>query len=143
MFIGEYAHTIDEKGRLSIPASFRRELAGGVVVTRGLDGCLFVYPRAEWETLAAKVSQLPLAGKQSRAFARLMLAGARDADTDSQGRVMIPEYLRQFASLGKHVIVAGLYNRIEVWDEDSWNEYRQATEANSDEIAEAMAQLGV
>lgn len=143
MFIGEYTHTIDEKGRLSIPASFRRELAGGVVVTRGLDGCLFIYPRAEWEVLAAKVSKLPLAGKQSRAFARLMLAGARDGDIDSQGRVLVSEYLRTFAQLRKHVIVAGLYNRLEVWDEDAWNEYRTQTEANSDEIAEAMAELGV
>ncbi|MAF81271.1 cell division/cell wall cluster transcriptional repressor MraZ [bacterium] len=143
MFIGEYAHTIDEKGRLSIPASFRRKLSKGVVVTRGLDGCLFIYAREAWDELAAKVSALPLASKQSRAFARLMLAGAREADVDSQGRVMVPEYLRQYASLRKHVIVTGLYNRIEVWDEDAWGVYRSAAEQNSEEIAEAMAELGV
>ena len=143
MFIGEYAHTIDQKGRLNIPASFRRMLGEGVVVTRGLDGCLFMYPRKAWTELATKVSQLPLSSKQSRAFARLMLAGARDADVDSQGRVMIPEYLREFAGLSKHVIVTGLYNRIEVWDEDAWNTYRTSAEANSEDIAEAMAELGV
>lgn len=143
MFIGEYAHTIDEKGRLSIPAPFRRQLAGGVVVTRGLDGCLFVYPHQEWSELAKKVSTLPLSGKQSRAFARLMLAGARESGLDGQGRIMVPEYLRTFAQLYKHVTVAGLYNRIELWNEDSWNSYRLQTEAASETIAEALTELGV
>ncbi|MGH9857143.1 MAG: division/cell wall cluster transcriptional repressor MraZ, partial [Acidobacteriota bacterium] len=140
MFIGEYAHTIDSKGRLNFPAKFRQEVKGDVVITRGLDRCLFVYPMAEWETLATRLSQLPLSHKKSRAFARLMLAGAWDARLDGQGRIMLPEYLRTYASLGKHVIVTGLYNRIEIWDEDAWNNYKTETEAASDDIAEAMVE---
>ncbi|MEX1997473.1 MAG: division/cell wall cluster transcriptional repressor MraZ [Candidatus Andersenbacteria bacterium] len=143
MFIGEYSHTIDEKGRLSIPVKFRSQLEGGVVVTRGLDHCLFLYPRSEWIELAEKLARLPLSQKKSRAFARLMLAGAWDVEIDSQGRVMVPEYLRRYAGITKQTTVAGLYNRIEVWDEDSWHEYRQATEAESDDIAESLGQLGV
>jgi MraZ protein len=143
MFIGEHSHTIDTKGRLSIPAKYRGELAGGIVVTRGLDRCLWVYGQREWAGIAHKLSQLPISQKKSRAFARLMLAGAWDAELDSQGRVLIPEYLRRYAGLGKQAVLAGIYNRIEVWDEDSWSEYRQQTEAASEEIAEGMAGLGI
>lgn len=143
MFIGEYAHTIDSKGRLSVPAKFRRQLQGGVVLTRGLDHCLFLYTREAWDELARKLAALPISSRQSRAFARLMLAGAWDAELDRQGRVMVPEYLRTYASLGKHATVAGLYNRVEIWDEDAWNSYRTQTEADSDDIAEGMAELGI
>jgi MraZ protein len=143
MFFGEHTHSIDVKGRLQIPSKYRDQLVDGVVVTRGLDHCLFVYPMAEWEVMAKKLASLPISRKQSRAFARLMLAGAWDVKLDSQGRIMVPEYLRKYAGLNKHTVVAGLYNRIEVWDEDSWHEYRIATEAESDNIAESMAELGV
>lgn len=143
MFIGEYSHTIDEKGRLSIPAKFRRDLSLGVVVTRGLDKCLFLYSEKEWEHLAKKLSLLPLSHKKSRAFARLMLAGAWDAELDSQGRVMLPEYLRTYANLQKRAVVAGLYNRVEIWQEESWQEYKAQSEADSENIAEAMSELGV
>lgn len=143
MFIGEYNHTIDEKGRMNMPAKFRREVQEGVVVTRGLDKCLFVYPRAEWEKMAEKLSQLPISQRKSRAFARLMLAGAMDVELDSQGRVMLPEYLREYAGAKKHVVVAGLYNRIEIWDEDAWREYRTKAEAESDDIAESMSELSI
>lgn len=143
MFIGEYAHTIDEKGRVSVPAKFRKQFKGGVVVTRGLDHCLFIYPLKEWETMAAKLATLPISQKKSRAFARLMLAGAWDVELDSQGRIMLPEYLRTYATLKKHATIAGLYNRVEIWDEDAWHNYRAETEAASDEIAESMAELGV
>lgn len=143
MFIGEYNHSLDEKGRMNMPAKFRRGLTGGAVITRGLDHCLFVYPKAEWELMAAKLASLPVSQKNSRAFARLMLAGAWDVLLDSQGRVMIPEYLREYASIEKHIIVAGLYNRIEVWDEDSWRQYKIATEKESDQIAESMGALGI
>jgi MraZ protein len=143
MFIGEYSHTIDEKGRVNVPARFRRQLSEGVVVTRGLDGCLWLYPRTEWDVVAEKLSRLPISQKKSRAFSRLMLAGAWDATLDGQGRIMLPEYLRAYASLGKHVTVAGLYNRIEIWDERTWQEYKRSTEEASDDIAEAMAGLGV
>jgi len=143
MFIGEYSHTIDAKGRLAVPAKWRGHLADGLVVTRGLDGCLFLYSRTEWEKLAQKLAALPLSQKQSRAFARLLLAGASDADIDGQGRIMIPEYLRQFAALKKHVTVAGLYNRAEIWDEDAWQSYRARTESASVDIAESMGSLGI
>jgi MraZ protein len=143
MFIGEYNHNLDEKGRMNMPAKFRRGLTGGAVITRGLDHCLFVYPKEEWETMAAKLAALPITQKNSRAFARLMLAGAWDVELDGQGRVMLPEYLRQYASIEKHVVVAGLYNRIEIWDEDKWQEYKHATEQEGDAIAESMGALGI
>ena len=143
MFIGEHTHSIDDKGRVSVPAKFRRQLEGGLVVTRGLDACLWLFTRDEWAKLAAKLAALPLANKQSRAFARLMLAGAWDAELDSQGRISLPEYLRQYAGLSKHVTVAGLYTRLELWDEDAWQTYRAATEAQTDAIAEAMTELGL
>ena len=143
MFIGEYSHNIDNKGRLNLPAKFRRDIRQGVVVTRGLDRCLFVYTRDEWELLAEKLAKLPLSHKKSRAFARLMLAGAWDAELDSQGRIMLPEYLRNYAHLNKHVTVAGLYNRLEIWDEEKWAFYKSGTEKSSAQIAEAMKELGV
>ncbi|MBI3421008.1 MAG: division/cell wall cluster transcriptional repressor MraZ [Candidatus Sungbacteria bacterium] len=138
MFIGEYSHSLDEKGRVSIPAKFRPDFGGGVVVTRGLDRCLFVYPKSEWQKMAQKLADLPLGQPKSRAFARLMLAGAWDCELDAQGRVMVPEYLRTFASLSKHAIIAGLYNRLEIWDEDAWHIYESAAEAESDAIAEEI-----
>src|SRR5215213_2030393 len=104
MFIGEYAHNLDDKGRLSIPAKFRSLLSQGVVLTRGLDHCLFLYSKEEWRTLAEKISQLPLSQKKSRAFARLMLAGAWDVELDSQGRVIVPEYLRKYAGITKKAV---------------------------------------
>lgn len=143
MFIGEHSHTIDNKGRLSIPAKYREALSEGVVVTRGLDHCLFLYSRTEWEKIAKRLAELPISQKSSRAFSRLMLAGAWDAELDSQGRVIVPQYLREYAGVNKHVIVAGLYNRVEIWQEDAWQEYKQKTEAGSDEIAEGMADLGI
>ncbi len=108
MFLGEYHHTVDEKGRLAMPSKFRGTLATGVVVTRGLDRSLFVYPKAEWELVATKLAALPLGQADTRAFARLMLAGAMEVELDSSGRVNIPEYLRTYAGLTKDVVVAGL-----------------------------------
>ena len=143
MFIGEYQHTVDEKGRVAVPAKFRNTLRRGLVVTRGLDNCLFIYPPAEWAKLVVKLSQLPIAKANTRAFSRLMLAGAMDEELDSQGRVMIPEYLRQFAGLSRQVVIAGVYNRLEVWDAARWATYKQQTEGQSNEIAEALGELGV
>ena len=143
MFIGEYAHNLDEKGRLAIPAKFRRDLSKGAVVTRGLDNCLFLYTKTEWEKLAEKLATLPFSQSNSRAFSRLMLAGAMDVEIDKQGRVVLPEYLREFAGLKKNVVLAGLYNRAEIWYKEKWKAYKTQTEANSNEIAEKMAELGV
>lgn len=143
MFIGEYQHNIDPKGRLAIPAKFRHQLAKGAVVTKGLDDCLFLYPKNEWEKLAEKLAALPISKANTRAFSRLMLAGAMDVEVDKQGRMLIPDYLRKYAKMKKKVIVAGLYNRLELWDETAWNKYKQGTENKSSDIAEALGELGV
>jgi len=112
-------------------------------VTKGLDGCLFMYPMNEWKILADKLSQLPISQANTRAFARLMLAGAMDVSLDKQGRIMIPDYLRKYINLSKKVIINGLYNRLEIWDEDSWEEYKKKTEADSGEIAEQLGGIGI
>ena len=143
MFIGEYKHNIDDKGRLAIPAKLRVKLSDGAVVTRGLDNCLFLYPRSEWQKIAQKLSALPISQSKARAFSRLMLAGAMPVELDSQGRVTLPEYLRDFALLKKKAVVAGLYDRLEIWDEITWNKYKTGTEKGSGEIAEALGELGV
>ncbi len=143
MFIGEYQHSVDEKGRLAIPVKFRRQLVKGAVVTRGLDSCLFVYTREEWKKLAERLSALPFSQANSRAFARLMLAGAMDVDIDAQGRVILPEYLRRYAGIAKEAIVAGLYDRLEIWDQAAWEKYKTETERNSTDIAEKLGELGV
>ena len=143
MFIGEYSHNIDDKGRLAIPVKFRRELNKGAVVTRGLDNCLFLYTKTEWEKLAQRLAALPISQANSRAFSRLMLAGAMDVELDKQGRAILPEYLRKFAAIKKNVVIAGLYNRLEIWDEEMWSKYKGQTEAESGVIAEKMAELGV
>ncbi len=142
-FIGEYAHTMDDKGRLAIPIKFRAELKKGAVVTRGLDNCLFLYTKDEWAKAAEKYAALPISQANSRAFSRLMLAGAMDVEFDKQGRALIPEYLREYAGLKKEVVVAGLYNRLELWDSARWQTYKGQTEAESGSIAERMAELGV
>lgn len=143
MFIGEYHHAIDDKGRIQMPVKFRVDLAKGAVVTRGLDNCLFIYTKKEWTILAEKLARLPIAQANSRAFSRLMLAGAMELEFDRQGRVVLPEYLRQYAGLKKMAVVAGLYNRLELWDKDAWEKYRSGTERQSGDIAEALAALGV
>jgi len=143
MFIGEYHHVIDEKGRLALPVKFREELGRSVVVTRGLDACLFVYTQGEWKELADRLAKLPLAKANTRAFARLMLAGAMELEVDKQGRVMLPDYLRTYSSLKKKVVVAGLLNRLELWDEATWKKYQAGTERDAGDIAEALGELGV
>jgi len=143
MFIGEYQHNIDEKGRLAIPVKFRAELDKGAVVTRGLDNCLFLYPQKDWEILAGKLAQLPISKANTRAFARLMLAGAMDCEVDKQGRITLPDYLRKYAEVTKKVVITGLYNRLEIWDEDIWNKYKAGTEKGSTDIAEALGELDV
>jgi len=126
-----------------VPVKFRGELAKGAVITRGLDSSLFLFPKEEWDKLAQKLAGLPLGQSDTRAFARLMLAGAMDVETDKQGRVILPEYLRKYASLEKEVVVAGLYNRLEIWDKAKWEEYKNATEADAEHIAERLGELGV
>lgn len=143
MFIGEYHHSIDDKGRLAVPSKFKKDLTKGAVVTRGLDNCLFLYTNAEWKELAEKLAKLPISKANTRAFARLMLAGAMDVSLDSQGRIIVPDYLRQYAGMKKKVVIAGLYNRLEIWDETQWHQYKAGTEKQSGDIAEALGELGV
>ncbi len=143
MFIGEYKHTIDDNGRLAIPTKFREDLAKGAVVTRGLDTSLFLFPKEEWDKLAEKLASLPLGQSNSRAFARLMLAGAMDVKLDKQGRVVLPEYLRSYAKLGKSTVIAGLFNRLEIWDEDKWQAYKTQVENDAESVAEQLGELGV
>jgi len=143
MFIGEFHYLIDEKNRLALPVKFRLQFKKGVVVTRGVDACLFVYPKAEWEILAQKLAKLPLSQAKSRAFSRLMLAGAMDVELDAQGRITLPDYLKKYASLNKKVVITGLYNRLEIWDENKWKEYKERSEKESENIAETLGELGI
>ena len=142
MFIGEYNHTIDEKGRLAVPVKFRNKLAKGAVVTKGLDNCLVLYTAEEWKKLAPRLAALPINKANSRAFSRLMLAGAMDVSLDKQGRIILPDYLRKYAGVGKNVIVAGLYTRLEIWDKAKWESYKSGTEKSSGDIAEQLGELG-
>lgn len=143
MFIGEYNYSIDEKKRLAIPAKFRQILGKKAVLTRGLDNCLFLYPLKEWANLADKLSKLPLSQADARGFARLMLVGAMDVNLDNLGRILVPDYLKKYAFLKKKVVIAGVYNRIEIWDEGKWQEYKEKTEAGIGNIAERLGELGL
>ena len=125
-----------------MPAKFRSDLKKAVV-TKGLDGCLVLYTRKEWDILAPKLAAMPITKANNRAFSRFMLAGAMDVEVDGQGRIILPEYLRDHAGLKKEVVIAGLYNRLEVWDAGKWNTYKTATEKQSEDIAEALDGLGV
>jgi len=143
MLLGEYQHNLDSKGRVAIPAKFKEKLAAGAIITRGIDGCLFVFASKEWDDLAKKLVALPLAQANSRAFVRLMLAGAMDVTLDAQSRILVPDYLRKYADLKKKVTIAGLYNRVEIWDSSRWEEYKKKTEGASEEIAEKLGELGI
>ena len=143
MFIGEYSHTIDEKRRLAIPSKFRKDLGKKAVITRGLDSCLFVFPAEEWDSLAQKLGALPLGQSDARGFIRLILAGAMDVSCDSLGRILVPDYLKEYASLGKQVVVTGVLNRLEVWDEALWRQYKSRSEKEIGNMAERLGELGV
>ncbi len=143
MFIGEHHHTIDEKGRLALPARFRAAFADGAVVTRGLDGCLFVYTKDQWAVLAEKLVNLPLSQSDARKFARLMLAGAFDVELDKQGRINIPATLRGFADLTSNVVVAGLMDRLEIWNVTGWTKQQTEAGAHSEEIVGNLLDFGI
>ena len=140
LFIGEYRPQLDEKGRLAVPAKFRNALKKGAIVTKGLDGCLFVYTMAEWSKLVEKLSQMPVSSTAARAFSRLMLAGAFEVDIDAQGRINVPNYLIEFAHLQTKnpTVVAGLMSRLEIWEEKAWNDYKKKTEPESEKLAEDL-----
>lgn len=142
MFMGEYQHNIDAKGRLIVPVKFRDELGEKFVVTRGMDGCLFGYPQSEWVLLEEKLKELPLAKKETRAFVRFFYSAATECEIDKQGRINIPTTLRTHAGLEKECSVIGVSNRIEIWSKEKWTEFSDAAEENFDEIAETMIDFG-
>lgn len=143
MLIGEYQHIIDQKRRLAIPSKLREDLGQKMVLTRGLDNCLFLFPMNEWSKVVEKLNQLPLGQEKTRSFVRLMLSGAVDIELDALGRILVPEYLKIYAGLGKQAVIAGLYNRLEIWDKVRWDGYKGKIEKNTDELAEKLGELGV
>jgi len=143
VFLGEYSHSIDEKGRIAVPKKFRNELEKGLIITRGLDNCLFVFTDAEWQKLAEQLQKLPLTQASARSFVRLMFAGASEELLDKQGRISVPQFLREYAGIKKNVIVTGLFNRMEIWAEDAWTAYKQSAEENNSELAEQLAGIGI
>ena len=141
MFMGEYNHTIDAKGRLIVPSKFREALGDTFVVTKGLDGCLFVYDNEEWQAFEEKLRSLPITNKEARQFARFFLAGAAEVEGDKQGRILVPNILREFAQISKDVVLIGVASRIEIWSKERFE--GMASFEDMDEIAEHMAQLGL
>lgn len=142
MFMGEYQHNIDTKGRLIVPAKFREQLGEKFVVTRGMDGCLFGYPMNDWENFTKKMQDLPLSKAQARQFTRHFFSQASENELDKQGRINIPAPLRNYANLEKNCVIVGVSNRIEIWDEAKWQEIMAESEENFDEIAENMIDFG-
>ena len=142
MFIGEYRHSIDIKRRLAIPAKFRKDMGQRAVVTRGLDSCLFLYPEAVWQEVAQRLSTLPTGQSGTRSFVRVMLSGASEVEIDRLGRILVPEYLKTYAELSRRVVLTGVGNRLEIWDEARWEEYRKKAEQSTDTLAEKLGEIG-
>lgn len=141
--MGEYQHSLDEKGRLIIPAKFRDELGSSFVITRGLDRCLFVYPEEEWRHLEEKLKTLPLTKADARSFVRFLLAGATQGELDAQGRVVLPQNLREYARIQREVVVIGVGTRVEIWAKEEWATYEAQAAASFEEIAEKIVDLGL
>ena len=142
MLIGEYTHTLDSKKRLSLPVKFRKELGKRLVITRGLEKSLFVYSQKEWEKISVRLAELGMGNSSTRGFNRFMLAGATEVDIDSVGRVLVPDFLKEFAGLKGKVILAGVGNRVEVWDEKAWTAYKKQIEREADSLAEKLGDVG-
>jgi len=142
MFLGEYLHTLDTKKRISLPSKFRTQVGKKVVVTRGLDNCLFLYPLSEWQKISEKLGSLGMGQADTRGFNRFMLAGAVEIQIDAIGRILIPEHLRSFAKITSKVVFAGVYNRIEIWNEKSWDNYTSQVVKNADKMAEKLGDVG-
>lgn len=143
MLIGEYTHSVDEKKRISLPAKFRQEVGKKIVVTHGLDNCLFLYPIKEWEKISGKLSELGMGQADTRGFNRFMLAGAVEIDVDVAGRILIPDFLKDFADLKSKVVFTGVHNRIEIWNDKKWSEYKKRIEKQADMMAEKLGEIGV
>lgn len=143
MLIGEYLHTLDSKKRLSLPAKFRKEVGRKVVITRGLDQCLFMFPAATWKGIAAKLQQLPFGQADTRGMSRFILAGASEGEVDGAGRILIPEYLKEFAGLKGRVVLAGVSDRVEIWNDKTWEEYKRRIEKGAEGMAQTLGEMGI
>ena len=142
MLIGEYTHTLDDKNRLSLPSKFRKELGGKVVITNGLDSCLFVFSMKGWERFSGKLGELSVAQADKRKFSRFILGGAVEAEVDGMGRVLVPEFLKDYARLKGKAVVAGVYDRAEIWNEKAWADYKKNTEKDVTVLAEKLGEHG-
>jgi len=143
MFLGEFSHSVDDKGRLTLPAKFRPELGQGVVVTRGVDKCLFIFTTEEFQRLAERIGELPMTQAEGREFSRHFFSGALDVEVDKQGRILIPQNLRDYAGLDGEVVVTGVNKRIEVWDVNAWQKVRSDFESNATGNVDHWAKLGI
>ena len=143
MLIGEYKHILDVKKRLAIPAKLRKELGQGAILTRGLDNCLFLYPSNEWGKLTEKFGQLSVGQAETRSFIRLMLSGATEVEFDTLGRILIPDYLKEYGGLEQRTVIVGVHNRLEIWQEERWSAYKTQAERNTDMIAQKLGELGL
>ncbi len=143
MFYGEYQHTIDPKGRVIMPSKFREGLGEKFMVTKGLDSCLFVYSRDEWDNLEAKMRALPITSPEARILSRFVFAGAADCEVDKQGRILIPQHLREYAKLDKDVCITGVSNRVEIWDKATWDEYQRKLNDDPEIFEQKISLLGI
>ncbi len=143
MLIGEYRHILDEKRRIALPAKFRRALGKKVIITRGLDSCLFVFSQREWHTKVEKLNQLSMGQADSRAFARYFFAGATETEVDSLGRILVPSELTTHAGLKNKAVLIGVNDRCEIWSENAWDTYRHSVEKEADSVAEKLGEIGV
>ncbi len=143
MLIGEYTHAIDDKNRLSVPAKFRKELGEKIVITPGLDNCLFAYTLTEWGKVSEKLSGLSMLQADTRSFNRFMFAGAVEVEVDANGRILIPEFLKKFADLKGKVVITGIHSRVELWNEKAWIDYKKRIEKQADQLAEKLGEIGV
>ncbi len=143
MFIGEYEHNVDAKGRVIMPSKLREDIGDKFIITKGLDGCLFAYSQTEWTNFEEKLKALPLAQKNARNFVRFFLSGAVECEIDKQGRFLIPSNLREHARLDKEIVIIGVGTRIEIWNRETWKEYSSDENISADEIAENMTMLGI
>ena len=141
-FIGEYEHSLDEKKRVSLPKAFRSAMGKSVVMTRGLDNCLFVYTKAAWGRVAGKLRELSFAQADTRGFNRFMLSGAAEVEIDRAGRILIPEHQKSFAGLKRTIVFAGVSDRVEIWDKERWNVYKSRIEKRADALAEKLGEIG-
>ena len=143
MFMGEYQHTLDSKGRLILPAKIRDQLGDTFIATRGLDDCIFIYTLEEWATLEAKLKQLSLVKPEARAFSRYIFSGAAELEGDKQGRVLLPPNLREYAKLEKDVVVIGVSTRVEIWNKETWNHYNERMGPTVEQLSEQLTDFGI